>query len=212
MIKENIIFLLLMAVAVTTFAGENKIDVANIDKDLPLQREYKVAEPMVTEEYDYYDIRGNDEKELRRQMGQNGTQWDDGKTYDSVTSWDINWDYGYDSAPQGCKIASFRTILKITFRFPKWLRTDNAPQPLAAKWDDYIKKLVLHENGHRDLAVRAAAKISRAVAELPTARSCADLDREVRALGLEIAAKLNRDEKEYDTTTNHGMAQGAVFP
>ena len=212
MIKQILMFLLLMAVAMTTFAGENKFEVANIDKNLPLPREYKAAEPVMTEKYDYYEITGNDEKELRRQMGQNGTRWNDGKTYDSVTSWDINWDYGYDSAPQGCKVDSFRIILKITFRYPKWVRTDNAPQPLVAKWDDYMNKLVMHENGHRDMAVEAAAKISRDVAELPTARSCADLDREVRALGLEIAAKLNSDEKEYDTTTKHGSTQGAVFP
>jgi len=212
MIKVNFMFLLLMAVAVTTFAGEKKFDVANIDKNLPLQKEYRIAEPLVTEKYDYYEIRGNDEKELRRQMGQNGTKWNDGETYDSATRWDINWDYGYDSAPQGCKVDSFRTILKITFRYPKWLRTDNAPQPLADKWDDYMKKLVMHENGHRDMALEAAEKISRAVAELPAARSCTDLDREVRALGLEIAAKLNRDEKEYDTITKHGTTQGAVFP
>ncbi len=212
MIKENFLFLLLMAVAATTFAGGNNIDVANIDKNLFLQRKYNVVEPVVTETYDYYEIRGNDEKELRRQMNQNGTKWNDGKTYDSVTSWNVNWDYGYDSAPQGCKVNSFRTILKITFRYPKWLRTAGAPQPLADKWDNYMKKLVVHENGHRDLAVAAAAKISRAVSELPAAPSCADLDREVRAVGLEIAGKLNKDEVEYDATTKHGRTQGVVFP
>lgn len=212
MIKEFSMFLLLMAIAVTTFAGENKFDVASIDKDLLLRRKYNVAKPMIAEKYEYYEIRGDDEKEIRRQMGQNGTKWNDGKTYDSVTRWDIDWDYGYDSAPQGCKVDSFRTILKITFRYPKWLRTDNAPQSLADKWDGYMKNLVLHETGHRDIAVEAAANISRAVAELPTARSCADLDREVRTLCREIAAKLTRDEKEYDTTTNHGTTQGAVFP
>ena len=145
-------------------------------------------------------------------MSEKGCRWDDGKKYDSLTSWHVKWDYGYDRAPQACTPASFRATVEIIFRYPEWVRTDGAPQPLVAKWDSYMKNLINHENGHRDMAVQAAAELSRAVAELPPASNCAELDREVRELCRLRMKKLKENEYEYDAATNHGLTQGAIFP
>ena len=212
MLKGIIVFILLMTVAATAFAFEDKVVLANIDKDFhPLLQKREIA-PGVTEKYEYYEIRGDSEKTLRSQMIQNNTTWNDGKKYDSLTSWLVKWDYGYDGGPQACSADSFRTTIEITFRFPKWVRTDDAPPALVAKWDGYMEHLITHENGHRDMAVRAAAELSRAVAQLPPAASCADLDREVLVLSRARMKKLNADEKEYDAATSHGITQGAIFP
>jgi predicted secreted Zn-dependent protease len=124
----------------------------------------------------------------------------------------VKLDYGYDRAPRACTADSIRVTIAINIRYPKWVRTDDAPQPLVEKWDGYMKNLIMHENGHRDMAVEAAAELSRAVAALPPASSCAELDRDVRALSRERMEKLNADEKGYDETTSHGKTQGAVFP
>lgn len=136
----------------------------------------------------------------------------DGKRYDSVTTWNVKWHYGYDRGPQTCSAESFKTSIDITFRFPKWVRDDGASQSLVDKWDCYMKNLVMHENGHRDMAVEAAEELARAVAAMPPASSCSELDRRVRALHKERMQKLNADEKKYDADTNHGHTQGAVFP
>jgi predicted secreted Zn-dependent protease len=98
------------------------------------------------------------------------------------------------------------------FRYPKWVRDDAAPQSLVAKWDSYMKNLVMHENVHRDMAVQAAEELSCSVAALAPASTCAELDRRVRALYKEQMQKLSEDEKKYDAATNHGLTQGAVFP
>ncbi len=71
---------------------------------------------------------------------------------------------------------------------------------------------MIHERGHRDLAVAAAEELSRAVGELPPARTCADLDKEVQDLSRLKMKSLNEDEKAYDLYTDHGKKQGAVFP
>lgn len=209
--KTKITFLLSALFAVTALGMENPLTVANIDKNNQQQSQH-VANPIVTEQYIYYEIKGNNEKELRTQMTLNGTSWDDGKTYDSVTSWNIDWDYGYKNTPNGCSIDAFKTKLKITFRYPKWVENNDAPQTLVARWDDYMKKLTVHENGHRDMAVKAAEEINRAAAALPARSSCAEIDREVRDVGFAIAERLNTDQKEYDAITRHGSTQGAVFP
>ncbi len=211
-IKESIFSLLLIAAAATTFAADGRFDVASIDKDIRPGIQNRVVTPLVTEKYEYYEIRGNSEKELRDQMCRNGYTFNDGERYDSVTSWRWKIDYGYDCTPRACTPDSFKVALVIIYRYPKWVHTDGAPQPLVDKWDGYMKNLITHEKGHRDMAVEAAAELSRAVAALPPAASCAEFDREVRALGHERMKKLNADQKSYDETTGHGKTQGAVFP
>jgi predicted secreted Zn-dependent protease len=71
---------------------------------------------------------------------------------------------------------------------------------------------MMHEQGHRDRAVEAATELTRSVAELPPAGTCTELDREVQKLYRARMEKLLKDQEEYDDMTNHGIAQGAVFP
>jgi predicted secreted Zn-dependent protease len=75
-----------------------------------------------------------------------------------------------------------------------------------------MKNLTLHELGHRDRVVDAAAELTGAVARLPHTLSCADRDQQVRALSSEIMAQLNAAQQEYDEDTSHGATQGALFP
>jgi predicted secreted Zn-dependent protease len=167
---------------------------------------------VVTEKYEYYEVCGSCEETLHCDLKQKCVTWNDGHKYDSLTSWDVKWDHGYDQASETCAINSFRPIVEITFRYPRWKRTDKAPRSLIEKWDQYLKNLITHENGHRDRVVDAANDLSRAVAQLPSSSTCADLDRDVRALFRMRMAKMNKDQREYDETTKHGATQGAIFP
>jgi predicted secreted Zn-dependent protease len=213
LIKIGIIGCILFIIAaVTASAGDDKMVIANVDKNLPLRKKPAALPPVVSEKYEYYEVNGICEKDLQCQMRQKGITWTDGRKYNSTTSWHVKWDYGYNTASQACSPDSFRVIVEITFRYPKWVDTTAAPQPLVDKWNSYMQYLVLHENGHRDMAVEAATELGRAVAELPPAPDCAELDRELRSLSRARMKKLNNDEKEYDTATNHGFTQGAIFP
>jgi predicted secreted Zn-dependent protease len=91
------------------------------------------------------------------------------------------------------------------------VRADDAPDRLVEKWDGYLQNLIKHEEGHRDMAVEASAEFTRAVAALPPAPTCDELDHNVRTLSRAIMKKLNADQKEYDACTCHGATQGAVF-
>jgi predicted secreted Zn-dependent protease len=166
----------------------------------------------VTEQYEYYYITGSTETELRQQMATQGIKWDDGKTYDALTTWNVRWDYGYNCGNVGCTAADFNASVAITFRYPSWQRTDTAPQDLAMKWDTYMKNLIVHEVGHRDMAVQQTEELAAAVAQLPPAPSRGELAQQIEALATTKMAKLNADEREYDAITIHGTTQGAVFP
>jgi predicted secreted Zn-dependent protease len=210
--KVIVVFLLFMTAAAAAFAAEDGVKVAYRDNALRLPEGGSVVPPVVTEKYEFYEIKGNREKELHRELCKNGCSWRDGKKYDSLTTWHVKWDYGHDRGPQACAADSFRVTVEILFRYPKWARPSDAPEVLAEKWDRYMESLTVHENGHRDLVVQAAAELSRTMAELPPAATCAELDRNIRALCHTRLGKLKEDEKAYDETTRHGVTQGAVFP
>lgn len=211
--KSLIAFLMIVAFAGTTFAAiGGGVELANIDGTARQQVLDQAAQPAVTEKYEYYDITGSHESELRRQMSVSGIKWDDGKTYDALTTWNVKWNYNYACANDGCKAGSFRTSVDITFRYPRWLRPPDASAELIAKWDRYMANLIVHENGHRDMAVQQTADLAVAVSQLPPAPSRAELDRLIETLASERMAKMNADEKQYDVTTIHGATQGAVFP
>lgn len=203
--------LVLAFFAGAAFAAENRIEVASIEPG-PTSRNSRVLPPAITEKYEYYEVCGCNEEELHCDLRQKCGTWTDGKRYDSLTSWDIKWDHEYGRNSRACAVNAFTPVITITFRYPKWKRTEEAPQSLVEKWDRYLENLVAHENGHRDMVVEAMTELSHAVAGLSPAPSCDDLDRNVRALFRTYVAKMNKEQQEYDRTTKHGATQGAVFP
>ena len=210
--KEIFFSLLLMSAAAAAYAGEGSVDVANVDKNIGRRIASSAVAPVVTEKYEYYDVCGCNEKELQCDIKKKCIQWSDGKKYDAVTTWEMKWDHGYDRDSQACAVDSFKVTVEILFRYPRWVRTRETSPQLVEKCDRYMKNLMTHESGHRDLAVEAAAKLSSAVAALTPPSTCVELDRRVRALYRARMAKLNEDQKAYDATTNHGVTQGALFP
>jgi len=210
--KKVLVFLVIIAFAHQGSASDSGQHVASVEKDRGNGARVPNPRPSVKETYEYYEIKGNSEDELRSELCRLGCKWKDGKTYDSVTNWHVKWDYDYNRSAETCSAEVFRVFVEITFRYPKWVRTDEVPRPLVAKWDNYVKSLVEHESGHRDMAVAAAAELSLAVAGLPPAPTCAELDNRVRALCHERMKQLDDDAHAYDIATEHGFAQGAVFP
>lgn len=211
MIRNILVILSLLFFAISTSPAEDRTDIAGIRRNHPVW-ENKVLPPVVTEKYEYYEVCGCCEEELHCDLKGKCITWNDGQKYDSLTSWDMKWDHGYDQASRTCTVTAFKPIVEITFHYPKWKRTDEAPRSLMEKWDRYLKNLTIHENGHRDRVVKAAEDLSRDVAQLPPATTCADLDRNVRALFRKRMEIMNKDQREYDEITKHGITQGAVFP
>jgi predicted secreted Zn-dependent protease len=211
-LKKAFFITLFIISTLPAFAEEGLFNLASVDRDLYRNRERTVLAPALHEKLEYYEITGSAEKDLREQMTRRGIAWSDGKKYDSVTSWRVEWGYEHDRSMQSCGAEAFQASVEITTRYPRWIRTGDAPRELVDKWEGYLANLVLHEEGHRDMLVEAIEDITRSVARMPGAPNCAELDRLVRSLCHERMAKLNDEAKEYDVATLHGSVQGAVFP
>ncbi len=208
------LMVLCLSLSATAFAGEHGAGVVLAGNGVvPWEvKKDNLIPPKVNEKYIYYDICGLCETDLQCDLKKKCIKWTDGEKYDSVTSWEIKWDYVRSRAPGVCSAEDFTVTVNVVFRLPRWQRTNAVPRALADKWDTYMKNLMTHENGHRDLAVAAATDLSRDVAELAPVQTCDELDRRIDALSRIRMRKLDEAQKEYDEKTEHGRKQGAVFP
>lgn len=210
--NKTFIIALVLSTALPAFAEEGLVKLASLDRDAYRHRERTVLAPAVCEKQEFYEVTGRAERELRDQMNRQAIAWSDGKKYDAVTSWRVEWGYEHDRTERSCSAEAFQASVEITIRYPRWVRTDDAPGELVDKWEGYLSNLVLHEEGHRNMVVEAIEDITRAVARMPAASTCAEIDRMVGALCRERMARLDDETKGYDVATLHGAEQGAVFP
>ena len=210
---KNISISLLMAfLSLSTFTGDKNALGANRDNGHPRRSEEGINVPVIREKIEYYDIGGISEKELVCQLREKGCRTKDGGIYDSITHWRITWDYGYDQTSRGCAADDFQASIAITYTFPRWVETDGVAARLMDGWKRYLISLIMHEKGHRDMAVDAVIDLSFDVADLPPFPRCSDLDRAIRSIARDRNEKLNEDSRIYDAATGHGATQGAAFP
>ena len=208
--KQTGIAFVIVFLSVTAIAGEN-----GASSEKTVNGDYKkneVLPPVHTERYEYYEVCGCSEKDLHCDLTDKAIKCKDGKKYDSVTNWKVTWDYDYNRGGDACSTAAYKVTVAVIFRLPKWVSSRDASQQLVDKWNNYMKSLLLHEIGHRDRAVDAADELSRLIADLPPARTCSELDREVDRISRSRLNILIADQEEYDTATSHGHAQGVTFP
>ncbi len=170
------------------------------------------ASPTVTVTTETYDIYGATAQELRDQMVLFGVTWKDGKKYDALTTWITRWHYTWESGIHHCEISGVETSVEVLFRLPKWVNKAESPPALRHRWERYMKALQMHENGHKDIGIAAAADIEAAIARMPAERTCEALELAANALGESILETYRALETDYDRHTGHGQTQGAVFP
>ncbi|MBN1379365.1 MAG: DUF922 domain-containing protein [Gammaproteobacteria bacterium] len=167
--------------------------------------------PVIKEQYHYYTIEGLSAAELRQQMDNLGIKWEDEKTYDAITKWNVRWRFKYDETDILCYIASVTTFSDVDYTYPQWINANEADDVLHKKWLNYLVALEKHEQGHRNFAVGAATQIERSIEKLSAEKSCDQLGDKANQIGHQTLEKYINLEREYDLKTRHGETQGAVF-
>lgn len=104
--------------------------------------------------------------------------------YWAYTTWYVSWSSGCD------------VEVRIIFTFPNWTAYDDAPANLQERWDSFMEHLEAHEEGHAENGRGAAQEIEDTrCGEDPYA----------------ILRNWANEDKNYDSETDHGRTQGAVF-
>ena len=170
------------------------------------------AEPQVTVHTEYYAIDGETPAALRQSLNQRSPVRQNNKRFDAYTAWQVCWRYLFDQNLAGCGIKEVNTTLEVRFTLPEWPGRPTAPAPLQAHWGAYHEALLAHEEGHMQFGVEAAAEIEQALNAMAPHPSCPAMEQAANGLAQTLLRKYLELEKQYDRDTNHGMANGAVFP
>ncbi len=162
----------------------------------------------------YYDIQGNSASDLRQQMSTLGPpDKKSGKIFDARTDWEIAWRFYYQNSLGGdCSIARAEVDVNLTFTFPRWLTPAEVSPGLLQKWENYQRALTAHEEHHAKLALAGGEAIYSAILAVPPAAACPDLESSANAAARQTFQQVQAQQEKYDSETNHGATQGAVFP
>ncbi|HEX2923851.1 MAG TPA: DUF922 domain-containing protein, partial [Chloroflexota bacterium] len=128
-----------------------------------------------------------------------GTRWD------ALMEWSLSWKWTRGTDGSGaCRVTSPSVAINSKVTFPRWLVPDDAQPDLVAHWMAYTRALAQHEGGHVTVALDAVPYVEG----LMKKSSCDKVQQTVQA-GVQHIRDL---EDKYESATDHGRTQGALFP
>lgn len=170
--------------------------------------------PEIKEEKKYYDIQGMSWQELSTQMNRIGCENDKysncekDKNYVGGLMYQLGWSYQQGEFNHVCYMTEVKSILKLKFLMPRWVNFAEAPSDFKAEWNKFYNDLTRHEDGHKDIAMKAAKELQEKLAGLGPEESCKELAEAANQTGTEIVDYYERKQANYDIISGHGVNQG----
>ncbi len=94
---------------------------------------------------------------------------------------------------------------------PRWLNPSAAPAELRERWEEFADAVRRHEEVHKVINLAGAHDVLRKVSSI-SPRSCAELDRQTRAVADASVQHFATENARYDRDTVGGRSQGVIWP
>lgn len=155
-----------------------------------------------------FDIHGATARELRAQLNALGPVGETGLRGDGYTHWRIAWTYDLDFRAGRCTAGNVHVTLEVRMTLPRWIPPPDAAPDLVTLWDQYSAALREHEDGHYQIAIRAADDVRHALGARPAGTDCRTLQGQLDDTANQILDDTRRRQADYDRDTDSGRAQG----
>jgi predicted secreted Zn-dependent protease len=169
------------------------------------------AEPDISITTIHYTIEGNSADAILADLHRKTPVKHNGKRHSARTDWHVSWRFWMSNSRNSCEIDKVTTRLEVVYTLPRLKISSSMPEDLVARWEAFNSALFSHEQGHKDMGVRAAVEIENSISGMGARDSCSRLEGDANRMARDVIDKYVRMEKEYDRTTNHGINTGAVF-
>lgn len=154
-------------------------------------------------EYHYYDVSGS-ATEIAEEMHRKGK---DG--HFAYTDYRIDYRFRTMPSPKGCAVNWVEVKLQVTIRMPRLVE---GGAEVRQRWSAFEPALRRHELGHEAIGVAAAREIDAALWSVRDQPTCSVADSLATRMANDVLASLKMRDESYDSKTDHGKAQGAIFP
>lgn len=157
----------------------------------------------------WYEVDGSTREELIRSIRAEGPV-SNGRRVWGRHDWHMRWRFRY--APDGpfCRMTDVRVELESVTTLPRWRTRHLADPELGRSWDAMIEALRVHENGHRDIAYRAARDVDRTLRRM-SEPDCAFISGRANRAAQDILDRYREINRRYDEETRSGAAQGVTL-
>jgi predicted secreted Zn-dependent protease len=169
------------------------------------------AEPRVNMTYDFYAVSGLTSFELNRQLIKMSPVRHNGKVLHGDTQWKIGYHYECNHEDGYWYVDRVGTTVDIRFTLPKWKDYRRAGREEQKRWDAYYRALLEHEQGHKEIAVKAARAIEDRLLNMQRMGDRADLDDKAREIAERVFRECNELQAQYDVETDHGRHRGVLL-
>ncbi|NMR25889.1 DUF922 domain-containing Zn-dependent protease [Pseudoalteromonas sp. NEC-BIFX-2020_015] len=165
-----------------------------------------IAEQVIEQHTTYYKVKVSSKEKLLESVNHASPIRENGKVFHGYTRFDIRWRFNWEKTAKRCRLVRVKTILQLKYTMPE---LDSDSQQVNTVWAPWYSKLLLHEQGHGELAITFASKIEDALKSMRPQRDCKTLSDDANTVAYKIVEQLNKASAAYDVKTNHGETQGA---
>ncbi len=131
--------------------------------------------------------------------------------YIGLTGTQVQWQFRPLQSDSGCRLVQIAVYMHIVTSLPQWLPPAGTPDSLQQEWKRFMNATLIHERGHRNIALHTAVGILQTLEGVREA-TCAGIN-EVANLHAQAAWDLGqRRQVDYDIVTAHGVMQGSRWP
>jgi predicted secreted Zn-dependent protease len=131
--------------------------------------------------------------------------------YIGLTGTQVQWEFRPIQADSGCRLVQVAVNLRIVTSLPQWLPPPGTPDSLRQEWKRFLWATLIHERGHRNIALHTAVAILHTLEGVHEA-ACPGI-KEIANLHAQAAWDLGqRRQVDYDIVTAHGVTQGSRWP
>lgn len=159
----------------------------------------------------FYEIKGDTAGRLFYQMN-NCIPSNNGVSVAAVTYTNFTRTFNYNSiGGRVCNIKDIGVGVHSTVLYPRWTPPKGVDSSLINKWNKYVQKLKIHEEGHVAIGNKYSKKYYDFLMKISRGGDCLESISILDAEQDRITKEMDDANIEYDFATDHGVSQGASF-
>lgn len=155
------------------------------------------ADVKIEENLSYYDLQGLTKREIHQDLMRNGPR--DGRR---IIEGEVGDHFTVVFQPKRdgnvCRPFEELVTLRLKIQLPKWVDEERAASTVRTSWNQYMDKLLAHENGHKQIAISAAHTVHRIIHAAPAFRSCKELDAKIKRATKKVIAESEERQEAWD--------------